>query len=71
MSYLVLMIHQLVKSHAFKSELTRAQRDPWNKWFQVRKLSPLVYLLIRDGIGYFMMLVCLCVVGNWHRTLHI
>ena len=54
-SYLVLMIYQLVNSHAFKAELTKAQRDPWSKWFQVQKLSPLVYLLVRDGLVYFMM----------------
>ena len=54
-SYLVLMIYQLVNSHAFKVELTKAQRGPWSKWFQVQKLSPLVYLLVRDGLVYFMM----------------
>ena len=56
-SYLVLMIHKFVTSHAFKAELLKARRDPFSKWFQLRKLSPIVYLLIRDGVLYFAMYV--------------
>ena len=56
-SYLLLMMNQLVRSHTFKAELTRVRRDPIGEWFQLRKLSPLVYLLIRDGLIYFVMSV--------------
>ncbi|TBU24720.1 hypothetical protein BD311DRAFT_766065 [Dichomitus squalens] len=55
-SYLVLMVHQFVNSHAFKAELVKAKHDPLGKWFQVRTLSPLVYLLVRDGLVYFVMM---------------
>ncbi|KAM5536830.1 hypothetical protein V8D89_009548 [Ganoderma adspersum] len=55
-SYLVLMIHKFITSHAFKAELLKARRDPLSKWFQLRKLSPIVYLLIRDGVLYFAMM---------------
>ena len=51
------MIHKFVTSHAFKAELLKARRDPLTKWFQLRKLSPIVYLLIRDGVLYFAMCV--------------
>ena len=56
-SYLLLMMNQFVRSHTFKAELTRVRRDPIGEWFQLRKLSPLVYLLIRDGLIYFVMSV--------------
>ncbi|TBU63411.1 hypothetical protein BD310DRAFT_578180 [Dichomitus squalens] len=55
-SYLVLMIHQFVNSHAFKAELIRVRRDPLGEWFQLHKLSPLVYLLVTDGLLYFAMM---------------
>ncbi|PIL29191.1 hypothetical protein GSI_09240 [Ganoderma sinense ZZ0214-1] len=57
-SYLVLMMHKFITSHAFKAELRKARRDPLTKWFQLRKLSPIVYLLIRDGVLYFAMMFC-------------
>ena len=53
------MMHKFVTSHAFKAELLKARRDPLTKWFQLRKLSPIVYLLIRDGVLYFAMCVVL------------
>ena len=56
-SYLLLMMNQFVRSHTFKAELTRVRRDPIGEWFQLRKLSPLVYLLVRDGLIYFVMSV--------------
>ena len=58
-SYLVLMIHKFITSHAFKAELLKARRDPLTGWLQLRKLSPIVYLLIRDGGLYFAMYVTL------------
>ncbi|TBU38301.1 hypothetical protein BD309DRAFT_874662 [Dichomitus squalens] len=59
-SYLVLMIHQFVNSHAFKAELIRVRRDPLGEWFQLHKLSPLVYLLVTDGLLYFAMSANTC-----------
>ena len=53
------MMHKFITSHAFKAELLKARRDPLTKWFQLRKLSPIVYLLIRDGVLYFAMCVVL------------
>ena len=56
-SYLLLMINQFVRGHTREKELIRVRRDPFGEWFQLRKLSPLVYLLIRDGLIYFAMSV--------------
>ncbi len=62
-SYLVLMIHKFVTSDAFKAEILKARRDPLTKWSQLRKLSPIMYLLIRDGVLYFAMCVTVCAIA--------
>nr|VWO98596.1 Polygalacturonase (PG) (EC (Pectinase) [Ganoderma boninense] len=51
--YFALMLYKFFTGEAFRFELSEATRNPLAKWTEVRRFSPLLYLLIRDGTMYF------------------
>ncbi len=62
MSYLaavffILMLYRFFTSESFRLELSSVKGNPLAKWFELRHFSPLLYLLLRDGIVYFAMYV--------------
>ncbi|KAI1792413.1 hypothetical protein LXA43DRAFT_1132981 [Ganoderma leucocontextum] len=55
-TFFALMLYKFFTGEAFKFELSAATRNPLAKWTEVRRFSPLLYLLIRDGTMYFAMI---------------
>ncbi|PIL29192.1 hypothetical protein GSI_09241 [Ganoderma sinense ZZ0214-1] len=54
--YFALMLYKFFTGEAFRFELSEATRNPLAKWTEVRRFSPLLYLLLRDGTMYFAMI---------------
>ncbi|TBU32979.1 hypothetical protein BD309DRAFT_852493 [Dichomitus squalens] len=54
-SYFALMLRKLVTSEAFKLDLSKARRNPLTRWSEVQRFSPLLFLLVRDGVAHFSM----------------
>ncbi|PIL29197.1 hypothetical protein GSI_09246 [Ganoderma sinense ZZ0214-1] len=52
--YMMLMIYKLMTGPTFRSDAF-ARRDPIGELSELRRFSPLIYLLLRDGIFYFVM----------------
>ena len=52
--YLMLMVYKLMTGPTFRSEAF-ARRDPIGELSDLRRFSPLIYVLLRDGIFYFVM----------------
>ena len=52
-----LMLFKFFTSEGFKLELSNAKRNPLTKWSEIQHFSPLLYLLLRDGVMYFAMYV--------------
>ena len=50
-----LMLFKFFTSDGFKLGLSTAKNNGLAKWFEVRRFSPLLYLLLRDGVMYFGM----------------
>ncbi|TBU64104.1 hypothetical protein BD310DRAFT_467170 [Dichomitus squalens] len=57
-SYFALMLRKLVTSEAFKLDLSKARRNPLTRWSEVQRFSPLLFLLVRDGVAHFSMMFC-------------
>ncbi|EJF61817.1 hypothetical protein DICSQDRAFT_169834 [Dichomitus squalens LYAD-421 SS1] len=55
-TFFALMLYKFFTGDAFKLELSEAKRNPLAKWTEVRRFSPLLYLLLRDGTAYFAMI---------------
>ncbi|TBU24719.1 hypothetical protein BD311DRAFT_766059 [Dichomitus squalens] len=55
-TFFALMLYKFFTGEAFKFELSEATRNPLAKWTEVRRFSPLLYLLLRDGTTYFAMI---------------
>ena len=53
--YFALMLYKFFTGEAFRFELSEATRNPLAKWTEIRRFSPLLYLLLRDGTMYFAM----------------
>ncbi|KAI0705480.1 hypothetical protein C8Q76DRAFT_801233 [Earliella scabrosa] len=51
-----LMLFKFFTSDGFKLGLSTAKNNGLAKWFEVRRFSPLLYLLLRDGVMYFGMI---------------
>lgn len=49
------MLYKFFTGEAFRMELSAATRNPLSKWTEIRRFSPLLYLLLRDGTMYFAM----------------
>lgn len=49
------MLFKFFTSEGFKLELSNAKRNSLTKWFEIQHFSPLLYLLLRDGVTYFAM----------------
>ena len=56
-TFFSLMLYKFFTGEAFRFELSEATRNPLAKWTEVRRFSPLLYLLLRDGTTYFAMYV--------------
>ena len=56
-TFFSLMLYKFFTGEAFRFELSEATRNPLAKWTEVRRFSPLLYLLLRDGTSYFAMYV--------------
>ncbi|KAI1792409.1 hypothetical protein LXA43DRAFT_1006440 [Ganoderma leucocontextum] len=52
--YLLLMVYKLMSGSTFRSEAF-ARRDPLGELSELRRFSPLIYVLLRDGIFYYVM----------------
>ena len=59
--FFLLMLYKFITSESFRLELSNVRESPFAKWFELRHFSPLLYLLLRDGIIYFAMCVLLIV----------
>ncbi|RPD76190.1 hypothetical protein L226DRAFT_570375 [Lentinus tigrinus ALCF2SS1-7] len=54
--FFTLMLYKFITSESFRMELSNVQGNPLAKWFELRHFSPLLYLLLRDGVIYFAMI---------------
>ncbi|TFK89527.1 hypothetical protein K466DRAFT_545096 [Polyporus arcularius HHB13444] len=54
--FFILMLYRFFTSESFRLELSNVKGNPLAKWFELRHFSPLLYLLLRDGIVYFAMI---------------
>ncbi|KAI0718591.1 hypothetical protein C8T65DRAFT_693727 [Cerioporus squamosus] len=54
--FFALMLYRFVTSESFRLELSNVRGNPLAKWFELRHFSPLLYLLLRDGVVYFAMI---------------
>ncbi len=52
--YLILMVYKLMTGPTFRSEAF-GRRDPIGELSELRRFSPLIYMLLRDGLFYFVM----------------
>ncbi|KAI0753311.1 hypothetical protein C8Q80DRAFT_506481 [Daedaleopsis nitida] len=55
-TYFVLMLYKFFTSESFKLELLNANGSSLTRWFELRSFSPLLFLLVRDGVMYFAMI---------------
>ncbi|KAM5536831.1 hypothetical protein V8D89_009549 [Ganoderma adspersum] len=55
-TFFALMLYKFFTGEAFRFELSEATRNPLAKWTEIRRFSPLLYLLLRDGTMYFAMI---------------